>query len=303
MDMKTKPVFRTLDGNEAAAYVAYRLNEAMAIYPITPSSPIAEWCDQWASEGKKNLWHTTPAIVEMQSEGGAVGAVHGMLQTGCLSTTFTASQGLLLMIPNMFKFAGELLPTVFHVTARTVAAHALSIFGDHSDIMACRSTGWGMLGAASVQETMDFALISQIAAWRSRLPFVHFFDGFRTSHEVSKIELIDEKVMRELVDDRIINEIRARAMTPDQPVLRGTAQNPDAYFQGREAANLIYAACPDIVQQVMDEFAALAGRKYNLFDYVGAPDAERVMVLMGSGGETAHETVEALTPAAKKWAC
>jgi pyruvate-ferredoxin/flavodoxin oxidoreductase len=298
--MNKSPVFKTIDGNEAAAHVAYRLNESMAIYPITPSSPIAEWCDQWASEGKKNLWDTVPAIVEMQSEGGAAGAVHGMLQTGSISTTFTASQGLLLMIPNMFKFAGELLPTVFHVTARTVATHALSIFGDHSDIMACRSTGWGMLGAASVQETMDFALISQIAAWRSRLPFVHFFDGFRTSHEVSKIELIDETVMRALVDDKIINEIRARAMTPDKPVLRGTAQNPDAFFQGRESTNLIYAACPDIVQKVMDEFAALAGRKYNLFDYVGAPDAERVVVLMGSGCEAAHETAEALIAKGEK---
>src|SRR5271165_3286503 len=197
--MKKTPVFKTIDGNEAAAYVAYRLNEAMAIYPITPSSPIAEWCDQWASEGKKNLWGTIPGIVEMQSEGGAAGAVHGALQTGALSTTFTASQGLLLMIPNMFKIAGELLPTVFHVTARTVATHALSIFGDHSDIMAARSTGWAMLGAASVQETMDFALIAQAAAMRSSLPFVHFFDGFRTSHEVAKIQLVPEDVMRALV--------------------------------------------------------------------------------------------------------
>ncbi|HTX20251.1 MAG TPA: pyruvate:ferredoxin (flavodoxin) oxidoreductase [Candidatus Aquilonibacter sp.] len=292
--------FKTLDGCEAAAYVAYRLNETMAIYPITPSSPIAEWCDQWAAEGKKNLWDTTPAIVEMQSEGGAVGAVHGMLQTGSISTTFTASQGLLLMIPNMFKIAGELLPTVFHVTARTVATHALSIFGDHSDIMACRSTGWGMLGAASVQETMDFALISQVASWRSRLPFIHFFDGFRTSHEVSKIELLDESVMRALIDEKLLSEIRARAMTPDKPVLRGTAQNPDAFFQGREAANPIYSACPDIVQKVMDEFAEQTGRKYNLFDYVGAPDAERVIVLMGSGCETAHETVEHLVARGEK---
>ncbi len=292
--MKKPGVFKTIDGCEAAAYVAFRLNEAMAIYPITPSSAIAEWCDQWASEGKKNLWGTTPAIVEMQSEGGAVGAVHGMLQTGSISTTFTASQGLLLMIPNMFKFAGELLPTVFHVTARTVATHALSIFGDHSDIMACRSTGWGMLGAASVQETMDFALISQAASLRSRLPFIHFFDGFRTSHEVSKIELLDESVMRALIDDKLIAAHRARAMTPDRPVLRGTAQNPDAFFQGREAANPIYAACPDIVQQVMDEFAEATGRKYKLFDYVGAPDAENVIVLMGSGCEAADETVEHL---------
>ena len=298
--MNNKPVFKTIDGNEAAAYVAYRLNEAMAIYPITPSSPIAEWCDQWASEGKRNLWDTIPAIVEMQSEGGAVGAVHGMLQTGSVSTTFTASQGLLLMIPNMFKFAGELLPTVFHVTARTVATHALSIFGDHSDIMACRSTGWAMLGAASVQETMDFALISQISSWRSRLPFIHFFDGFRTSHEVSKIELIDQAVMRAMVDDKLIAEFRSRAMTPDKPVLRGTAQNPDAFFQGREAANHFYSECPGIVQKVMDEFAAHTGRKYQLFDYVGAPDAERVIVLMGSGCEAAHETVDALVAQGEK---
>jgi pyruvate-ferredoxin/flavodoxin oxidoreductase len=290
----------TLDANEAAAYVAYRLNEAMAIYPITPSSPIAEWCDQWASEGKRNLWGTIPAIVEMQSEGGAVGAVHGMLQTGSISTTFTASQGLLLMIPNMFKIAGELLPTVFHVTARTVASHALSIFGDHGDIMAARSTGWGMLGAASVQETMDFALISQAATLRSRLPFIHFFDGFRTSHEVQKIELISEEVLRAMIDDKLIAEHRARAMTPDSPVLRGTAQNPDAYFQGREAANPFYAACPDIVQKVMDDFAEHTGRKYQLFDYVGAPDAERVIVLMGSGCEAAHETVEYLNDNGEK---
>ena len=298
--MKKPRVFKTIDGCEAAAYVAYRLNEAMAIYPITPSSAIAEWCDQWASEGKKNLWDTTPAIIEMQSEGGAVGAVHGMLQTGSISTTFTASQGLLLMIPNMFKFAGELLPTVFHVTARTVATHALSIFGDHSDIMACRSTGWGMLGAASVQETMDFALVSQAASLRARLPFIHFFDGFRTSHEVSKIELVEEEVMRALIDEKLIAEIRARAMTPDKPVLRGTAQNPDAFFQGREAANLFYAACPDIVQKVMDEFAEQTGRAYNLFDYVGAPDAENVIVLMGSGCEAAHEAVEHLNAQGEK---
>jgi pyruvate-ferredoxin/flavodoxin oxidoreductase len=292
MNEKTKQL--TLDGCEAAAHVAYRLNEVMAIYPITPSSPIAEWCDQWASEGKPNLWGTIPSIVEMQSEGGAVGAVHGMLQTGSLATTFTASQGLLLMIPNMFKFAGELLPTVFHVTARTVAAHGLSIFGDHSDIMAVRSTGWGMLGAASVQEVADFALISQAATLRTRLPFIHFFDGFRTSHEVSKIELLSDDVLRALVDFKLVAENRNRGMTPDKPVLRGTAQNPDAYFQGREAANSIYASCPDTVQKVMDEFAAQTGRKYQLFDYVGAPDAEHVVVLMGSGCEAAHETVEYL---------
>ena len=298
--MKKSPVFKTIDGCEAAAYVAYRVNETMAIYPITPSSPIAEWCDQWASEGKLNLWNTQPAIVEMQSEGGAVAAVHGMLQTGTMSTTFTASQGLLLMIPNMFKIAGELLPTVFHVTARTVATHALSIFGDHSDIMACRTTGWGMIGAASVQETMDFALISQAATLRSRLPIIHFFDGFRTSHEVSKIEMLDEAVLRALIDDKLIAAHRANSMTPDKPVLRGTAQNPDVFFQGREAANGFYSVCPDIVQGVMDEFAKLTGRTYNLFDYVGAPDAERVIVLMGSGAESAHEAVDHLVAQGEK---
>jgi pyruvate-ferredoxin/flavodoxin oxidoreductase len=287
-------VFKTLDANEAAACVAYQLNEVMAIYPITPSSPIAEWCDQWASEGKRNLWDTVPAIVEMQSEGGAVGAVHGALQTGTLSTTFTASQGLLLMIPNMFKIAGELLPAVFHVTARTVATHALSIFGDHGDIMAARSTGWAMLGATSVQETMDFALISQAATLGTRIPFVHFFDGFRTSHEVSKIQMIDKEVLRALIDDKLIAEHRARALNPDKPVLRGTAQNPDAYFQGREAVNPFYSRCAAITQSVMDEFAIQTGRGYHLFDYVGAPDAERVIVLMGSGCDVAHEAVEDL---------
>lgn len=292
--------FKALDGNEAAAHVAYRLNETMAIYPITPSSPIAEWCDQWASEGKRNLWGTIPSIVEMQSEGGAVGAVHGALQTGTVSTTFTASQGLLLMIPNMFKIAGELLPTVFHVTARTVAAHALSIFGDHSDVMACRSTGWGMLAAASVQETMDFALISQAISLRSRIPFVHFFDGFRTSHEVSKIEMLSNQDLAALIDDQLIAEHRARAMTPDRPVLRGTAQNPDAFFQARETVNPFYAACAGLAEKVMEKFAQQVGRKYNLFDYVGAPDAERVVVLMGSGCEAAHETVEHLVRAGEK---
>ena len=292
--------FKTMDGNEAAAHVAYRLNEVMAIYPITPSSSIAEWCDQWASEGRPNLWGTIPSIVEMQSEGGAAGAVHGSLQTGSISTTFTASQGLLLMIPNMFKIAGELLPTVFHVTARTIATHALSIFGDHSDIMACRTTGWAMLGAASVQETMDFALISQAASFRSRLPFVHFFDGFRTSHEVSKIEVLEESDLRALIDEKVLNDCRSRALSPDHPVLRGTAQNPDSFFQGREAANLVYQHCPEVVQDVMDQFAVRTGRAYHLFDYVGAPDAQRVIVLMGSGCETVHETIDYLTARGEK---
>ncbi|MGA3267726.1 MAG: pyruvate:ferredoxin (flavodoxin) oxidoreductase [Verrucomicrobiota bacterium] len=291
--MSTRPKL-TLDANEGVAHVAYRLNEVMAIYPITPSSPMAEFCDQWAAEGKKNLWGAIPPIVEMQSEGGAVGAVHGMLQTGSIATTFTASQGLLLMIPNMFKIAGELQPTVFHVTARSVATHALSIFGDHSDIMAIRSTGWAMLGSASVQEAPDFALIAQVATLRSRVPFVHFFDGFRTSHEVQKIEMLTEADLRALIDDKLVAEHRARGMSPDRPVLRGTAQNPDAFFQAREACNPFYAACPDIVQQAMDDFAKQVGRAYKLFEYVGAPDAEHVMVLMGSGCEAAHETVEYL---------
>ena len=291
--MSTRPKL-TLDANEGVAHVAYRLNEVMAIYPITPSSPMAEFCDQWASENKKNLWGTIPSIVELQSEGGAVGAVHGMLQTGSIATTFTASQGLLLMIPNMFKIAGELLPTVFHVTARSIATHALSIFGDHSDIMAVRATGWAMLGSASVQEAPDFALIAQAATLRSRIPFVHFFDGFRTSHEVQKIEMLTEADLRALIDDKLLAEHRARAMSPDHPVLRGTAQNPDAFFQAREACNPFYAACPDIVQQVMDDFARLVGRAYKLFEYVGAPDAEHVIVLMGSGCEAVHETVEYL---------
>ncbi len=292
--------FKTVDGNEAAAMVAYQLNEVMAIYPITPSSPIAEWCDEWSAQGKRNLWGTIPSIVEMQSEGGAAGAVHGSLQTGSLSTTFTASQGLLLMIPNMFKIAGELLPAVFHVTARTVATHALSIFGDHSDVMACRSTGWGMISAASVQETMDFALISQAASLRSRIPFIHFFDGFRTSHEVSKIQVLSKEDLTALIDDELIAAHRARAMNPEHPVLRGTAQNPDAFFQARETVNPFYAVCADITQKVMDEFAARTGRRYNLFDYVGSPDAEHVVVLMGSGCEAAHECVDYLTKRGEK---
>jgi pyruvate-ferredoxin/flavodoxin oxidoreductase len=299
-DTKPAEKFKTLDGNEAAAHVAYQINEVMAIYPITPSSPIAEWCDQWASEGNRNLWGTIPAIVEMQSEGGAVGAVHGALQTGTLATTFTASQGLLLMIPNMFKIAGELTPTVFHVTARTVATHALSIFGDHSDVMACRSTGWGMLAANSVQETMDFALISQAAALRSRIPFIHFFDGFRTSHEVSKIQVLSKADMAALVDPEMIAAHRARSMSPDRPVLRGTAQNPDAFFQARETVNPFYDVCADITQKVMDQFHTVTGRRYNLFDYVGAKDAERVIVLMGSGCEAAQELVDALLKKGEK---
>jgi pyruvate-ferredoxin/flavodoxin oxidoreductase len=292
--LQIKRKFKTLDANEAVANVAYQLNEVIAIYPITPSSPMGEWCDQWASEGRHNIWGTVPQVIEMQSEGGAAGTVHGALQTGSLATTFTASQGLLLMIPNMNKIAGELTPTVFHVTARTIATHALSIFGDHSDAMSCRTTGFAMLCSNSVQEAMDLALIAHAATLESRIPFLHFFDGFRTSHEVNKIELLGEDYLRAMIDmDRVI-EHRQRALSPDHPVLRGTAQNPDVFFQSREAANPYYAACPEKVQSVMDKFSKVVGRVYHLFDYVGAPDAERVIVMMGSGAETAHETVDYL---------
>ena len=284
----------TIDGNEAAAFVAHKLNEVIAIYPITPSSAMGEWADEWSSKKRPNLWGTIPTVIEMQSEGGAAGAVHGALQTGALATTFTASQGLLLMIPNMFKIAGELTPAVFHIAARTVATHALSIFGDHSDVMAVRSTGWAMLCANSVQEVMDMALISQAASLESRVPFVHFFDGFRTSHEINKIEQLTDEDMRALIDEGLIREHRRRALSPDHPVVRGTAQNPDVFFQMREAVNPYYAACPGIVQKVMDKFADVVGRQYKLFDYFGDPEAERVIVMMGSGAEAAQETVENL---------
>jgi pyruvate-ferredoxin/flavodoxin oxidoreductase len=290
----------TIDGNEAAAYVAHKLNEVIAIYPITPSSNMGEWADEWSALGRKNLWGTIPQVVEMQSEGGAAGAVHGALQTGALSCTFTAAQGLLLMIPNMYKIAGELTSTVFHIAARTVATHALSIFGDHSDIMATRQCGWAMLAANSVQETMDLALISYASTLETRIPFIHFFDGFRTSHEVMKIEQLSDADMRAMISDELIQKHRERALSPDHPVMRGTAQNPDVFFQAREAANLYYDAVPGIVQKVMDKFAKVVGREYKLFEYVGAPDAERVIVIMGSGAETAHETVEYLTGKGEK---
>ncbi len=296
--MKRK--FKTMDGNEAVAHVAYRVNEVIAIYPITPSSPMGEWADQWASEGVPNAWGSVPHVVEMQSEGGAAGAVHGALQTGSLSTTFTASQGLLLMIPNMNKIAGELTPAAFHVTARTIATHALSIFGDHSDVMMCRSTGWAMLCSNSVQEAMDLALIAHSASLETRIPFLHFFDGFRTSHEVSKIEMLNEDDMRAMINmDRVI-EHRQRALSPDHPVLRGTAQNPDVFFQIRETANKFYDEAPGKVQAAMDKFAEVVGRQYKLFDYVGAADAERVVVVMGSGAEIAHETVDHLNAHGEK---
>ena len=285
---------KTIDGNEAAASVAYRVNEVCAIYPITPSSAMGELADQWASEGQTNIWGTVPHVVEMQSEGGAAGVVHGALQTGALTTTFTASQGLLLMIPNMFKIAGELTPAVFHVAARALAAQALSIFGDHSDVMAARMTGWAMLCSSSVQEAHDLALISQTATLASRIPFVHFFDGFRTSHEVAKIQVLADDDLRILVDDELVFAHRRRALDPDRPVVRGVAQNPDVYFQGRETVNPFYAAVPGAVEAAMARFAARTGRAYRLFDYFGADDADRVVVLMGSGVETARETIDVL---------
>jgi pyruvate-ferredoxin/flavodoxin oxidoreductase len=289
-----------LDGNEAAASVAYRLSEVVAIYPITPSSPMAEWADQWRSEGKKNIWGALPIVEELQSEGGAAGALHGALQAGAFATTFTASQGLLLMIPNMYKIAGELTPATMHVTARTLATHALSIFGDHSDVMACRSTGWAMLASNSVQEVADMALVAQIATLESRIPFIHFFDGFRTSHEVGKILPISDETIRALLDDKYIIQFRQNALSPDRPILRGTAQNPDVFFQAREACTPIHAAVPGIVQSVMNRFAAVTGRPYHLFDYVGAPDAERVIVIMGSGAEAAEEALDALNNKGEK---
>jgi pyruvate-ferredoxin/flavodoxin oxidoreductase len=295
----TRPTV-TIDGNEAAAYSAYHVSEVCAIYPITPSSPMGEWSDEWSAKGKPNIWGTIPTVVEMQSEGGAAGALHGALQAGALGATFTASQGLLLMIPNMYKIAGELTSAVIHVTARTVAAHALSIFGDHSDVMACRQTGFALLASNSVQEAMDLALIAHAATLESRVPFLHFFDGFRTSHEVDKVEQLTFDDMRAMIDNDLVRAHRARAMSPDRPVLRGTAQNPDVFFQARETVNPYYLACPAIVQNVMDKFAKVVGRAYKLFDYVGAPDAERVIVLMGSGAEAAQETVEYLNERGEK---
>lgn len=296
----SQAVTLTLDANEAVARIAYHLNEVIAIYPITPSSPMGEWADAWASAGETNLWGTVPSVVEMQSEGGAAGAIHGSLQTGSLTTTFTASQGLLLMLPNMFKIAGELTPTVFHIAARSVAAQALSIFGDHSDVMAARQSGWAMLSSNSVQEAHDLALIAHAATLKARLPFLHFFDGFRTSHEIAKIELIDKQVIRDLIDDELVFAHRRRGLSPEEPVIRGTAQNPDVFFQARETVNPYYEATPGIVQDAMDAFAEKTGRAYKLFDYVGAPDAERVIIMMGSGAETAHEAVDALVEAGEK---
>ncbi|MGB7711635.1 MAG: pyruvate:ferredoxin (flavodoxin) oxidoreductase [Microcoleus sp.] len=296
----TGRTYATIDGNEAVAYVAYRLNEVIAIYPITPSSPMAEWSDAWTAEGKPNIWGTIPSVVEMQSEGGVAGAVHGALQTGSLTTTFTASQGLLLMIPNMYKIAGELTPTVFHIAARSLAVQGLSIFGDHSDVTATRTTGFAMLCSASVQEAHDFALISTAATLRSRIPFLHFFDGFRTSHEVQKVEMLTEDDLRSLVPDELVFAHRARSLTPDRPVLRGTAQNPDVYFQGRESVNSYYTACLDITEQVMNDFAQLTGRQYQLYEYYGDSAAEKIVIIMGSGCESVHETVDYLNAKGEK---
>jgi pyruvate-ferredoxin/flavodoxin oxidoreductase len=282
------------DANEAVARVAHKTNEVCAIYPITPASPMGEHVDVYSSEGQKNIWGNVPRIVEMQSEGGAAGAVHGSLQAGALTTTFTASQGLLLMIPNMYKIAGELLPSVIHVAARTVATHALSIFGDHSDVMATRQTGFSMLFGGSVQEAMDFALIAQVATLRSRIPFLNIFDGFRTSHEISKIDGITDDIIKDMMPEDKIMEHKKRSLDPDHPVIRGTSQNPDVFFQAREAANLEYAKVPGIVQEVMDEFYEHTGRQYNLFDYIGHPKAERVIIIMGSGEGAVRETVETL---------
>jgi pyruvate-ferredoxin/flavodoxin oxidoreductase len=283
-----------VDGNEAAASVAYRLSEVVAIYPITPASPMGELADQWMVEGRKNIWGQVPQVIEMQSEGGAAGTLHGALQAGALGTTFTASQGLLLMIPNMYKIAGELTPTVIHVAARTLATHALSIFGDHSDVMAARQTGFALLASNSVQEAQDLALIAHTATLESRIPFLHFFDGFRTSHELNKIAPLSDDDLRSMIRIEEVRKHRQRALTPDRPLLRGTAQNPDVFFQAREACNPFYFACPEIVQDVMDRFAKLTGRSYHLFDYVGAPDAERVIVLMGSSAGAAEEAIERL---------
>ncbi len=289
-----------LDGNQAAAKIAYACSEVAAIYPITPSSTMGEWADEWAAKGLKNIWGTVPHVAALQSEGGASGAVHGALTTGALTTTFTASQGLLLMIPNMYKIAGELISTVWHVSARALACQGLSIFGDHSDVMACRQTGFAMLASNSIQEAMDMATIAHAATLESRIPFIHFFDGFRTSHEIQKIDDVEEETIKAMIDDDLVAAHRARALDPEKPCIRGTAQNPDVFFQGRETVNKYYEKTPAIVQKAMDKFAELTGRKYKIFDYVGAEDAEHVLVIMGSGAETAHETVEELAKSGKK---
>ncbi|MDX8408870.1 MAG: pyruvate:ferredoxin (flavodoxin) oxidoreductase [Mariprofundales bacterium] len=296
----TTPRQVAIDGSHAVAHIAYRVNEVCSIYPITPSSDMAEQCDVWSAQGVKNIFGTVPDVIEMQSEGGAAGTAHGALQTGALTTTFTSSQGLLLMIPNMYKIAGELTSTVFHVAARSIAAQALSIFGDHQDVMATRMTGWAMLASSSVQEAHDAALITHAATLKARVPFINFFDGFRTSHEINKIALLSDKTIRAMIDDELVYAHRGRALNPDNPFIRGTAQNPDVYFQGRESANRFYDQVPEIVQQTMDELAEHTGRHYHLFDYFGAKDAERVMIIMGSGAQTVEETIKALATSDSK---
>ena len=282
----------TMDGNAAASYVSYAFSELAVIYPITPSSPMAELADKWQAQDKPNLFGQVPKVVQMQSESGVAGALHGCLTAGALATTYTCSQGLLLMIPDMYKIAGELLPTVVHVSARAIATHARSIFGDHQDVMATRQTGFAMLASSSVQECMDLALVAHLATLKTSEPYLHIFDGFRTSRELCKIEVVDEEEMRGLLDDEYIERFRARALTPETPVCRGTTQNPDIYFQNRESANAYYAAVPNLVQNVMDEVAKITKRAYHVFDYFGNPRAKYVAVLMGSGGSTMEETVE-----------
>jgi len=298
--LKTKNTIATIDGNEAAAYIAYRVNEVCAIYPITPSSTMAELADEWSAKGIKNIWGSVPEVMEMQSEAGAAGTVHGALQTGSLTTTFTASQGLMLMLPNMYKIAGELTATVFHVAARSLAAQGLSIFGDHQDVMAARTTGFALLSSASVQEAHDFALIAQAATLKSRIPIVHFFDGFRTSHEVNKLEILSDEQIKSMIPDELIIAHRNRGLNPENPFIRGTAQNPDVYFQGRETVNSFYNNMSGIVEEVMNSFYEMTGRKYELFQYSGAADADRVIIVMGSGGETVDETVQALNATGEK---
>jgi pyruvate-ferredoxin/flavodoxin oxidoreductase len=289
-----------IDGNEAAARVAYALSEVIAIYPITPASPMGEFADAWSAKDQPNLWGSVPRVVELQSEAGAAGALHGAIQKGSLATTFTASQGLLLMLPNMYKIAGELTPAVIHVAARTIATHALSIFGDHSDVMAARPTGWAMLASNSPQEAQDMAAVAHAATLASRVPFLHFFDGFRTSHEINVVDTVDDDTLRAMINDTDVIDHRVRGLTPDAPVLRGTAQNPDVFFQAREAANSFHDAVPSIVQESMDRFAELTGRAYRLVEYTGAVDADRVVILMGSGVEAATEAVEALVADGQK---
>src|SRR6185503_12095106 len=296
----TGDTWACVDGNEAAARVAHACSEVMAIYPITPASTMGEHADDWTAQGRRNLWGSVPDVIEMQSEAGAAGALHGAVLKGALGASFTSSQGLLLMLPNMYKIAGELTPCVIHVAARTLATHALSIFGDHSDVMSARMTGWAMLCSSSVQEAHDFALISHAATLRSRVPFMHFFDGFRTSHEINKIRVISDDVMRAMHPDDLVLEHRMRGLTPDAPTLRGSAQNPDTFFQNREACNPFHDAVPGIVQQTMDEFAERTGRRYDLVEYHGAPDAERVIVIMGSGAGAVGETVDALVAKGEK---